>query len=369
MARSIVVIKIGSNSLVDAAGRLDHAFLREMATQVARVAAGDRHPIVVSSGAVACGAGALGVPIPEQLSERQALAAVGQAGLMHAWQQYLGASGLAAAQILLNDDDFNNRVRYLNLTATLRALFAHRVVPVVNENDSVAVEELALGDNDRLSALVASQLEADWLLLLTDIDGCYDQDPRLHPEARRLAEIIRVDRALLERAGGASGPGKGGMQSKLEAARVAGRAGVTTVIADARVPGVVERLLAGERIGTLVRAAAHARPGGRERWLAFARKSRGTLTVDRGAERALREQGRSLLPVGITAVLGDFARGDTVDICAMDGTPVARGLASLSAAELNRVHGRRMDVAARLLGYALPKAAIHRDNLLLHPRE
>jgi glutamate 5-kinase len=363
----VVVVKLGSNALVDGHGRLDVAFLGSIASQLAALRAQGRRPVLVSSGAVASGMGILGLSSrPAGISERQALAAIGQATLAQRWQSALAEVGLTAAQVLLTYDDFTVRSRYLNLTAAFNALFAYQVVPVINENDTVAVEELTVGDNDRLSALVASQLEAERLVLLTDIDGVYDADPRTHAGARLIAEIPVVTAAMLASAGGASARGRGGMRSKLEAARLASSAGILTHIASARVPEVVVRLVAGEAIGT--RLPPHQggeRPDGRRRWLAVARKVRGQLHVDAGAVAALQGRGRSLLPAGITRVEGGFARGDTVAILSPQGEEIARGLASLSSQELGQVLGRRLDAAAGVLGYALPKAAVHRDNLLL----
>jgi glutamate 5-kinase len=365
----VVVVKIGSNSLVDRQARLDTHFLDAVATQIARVQAHGKRPVLVSCGAVASGVGILGLSErPPGLPERQALAAIGQATLAQRWQVALAAHGLVAAQVLLTYDDFTERERYLNLTATFQALFAYGAVPVINENDTVAVEELtAVGDNDRLSALVATQLRASHLVLLTDIDGVYDADPRKHPDAKRLTEIPAVTAKVLASAGEAGARGRGGMRSKLEAARLASGAGVITHIAAAREPRAIERILAGEAVGTRIPArAGHASsPDGRRRWLAVARRIKGQLHVDAGAAQAVITKGRSLLPAGITRVGGSFARGDTVAILGPDGDEIARGLASMSSEEVEQVRGKRLDAAATALGYALPKAAVHRDNLLV----
>ena len=372
MQHQVVVIKIGSNALVDGAGKLDGAFLGAIAAQVAAARARGFRPVVVSSGAVATGVGILALPgRPPAIPERQALAAIGQATLAHRWQAALAGNGVVAAQVLLTYDDFSVRSRYLNLAATFRALFAYEAVPVINENDTVAVDELALGDNDQLSALVAAQLGAAHLLLLTDIDGVYDADPRTNPAARMLGEIASVTNAMLASAGGASARGRGGMRSKLEAARSASGSGVCTHIAAAREPEVITRILAGEMVGTRLPARPGAeRPDGRRRWLGVARRVKGRIHVDAGAAHALLKGGRSLLPAGITKVDGAFARGDTIGIIDPGGNEIARGLASMSSQELVTVRGRRMDAASAALGYALPSAAVHRDNLLLlahHP--
>jgi glutamate 5-kinase len=235
---------------------------------------------------------------------------------------------------------------------------------VINENDPVAVEELTVGDNDRLSALVAVQLGAERLVLLTDIDGVYDADPRSNPQARRLAEIPAITAAVLAAAGGAGARGRGGMRSKIEAARLACAAGVTTHICHAREPGVIDRVFAGEAVGTRIQGRSQ-RADARRRWLAVGRRCKGVIHVDAGAATALVAKGRSLLPAGVQRVEGRFERGDTVAISDPAGTEVARGLAGLSSDELAAVAGKRLDAATAALGYALPKAAVHRDNLLV----
>ncbi|MFW5828740.1 MAG: glutamate 5-kinase, partial [Planctomycetota bacterium] len=291
--------------------------------------------------------------------------AIGQAQLMHHWQAAAAGHGLAVAQVLLTADDFGVRERYLNLLATFRSLFEYGAVPVINENDPVAVAELTVGDNDQLSGVVAAQLQARHLILLTDIDGVYDRDPRLHADACRVSELRRIEQATIDQAGEAGARGRGGMRSKLMAARLAAHAGVDTVIAHAREPRIVTRLLDGEALGTRIPASDGAIGGSRRRWLAYARRCQGSVRVDAGAARALLQSGRSLLPVGVTAVEGAFKRGDTVAIHDPHGREIARGLAGLAADELRCIAGKRLDVAARELGYALPKTAVHRDNLMV----
>jgi glutamate 5-kinase len=362
----VVVVKIGSNSLVDRNGRLDLPFLDHIAAQFAAIAKSGHRPVLVTSGAVASGVGILGLTErPPGLPDRQALAAIGQVNLAHRWEVALAAHGLVAAQLLLTYDDFTERERYLNLTATLRSLFAYGAVPVINENDPVAVQELTVGDNDRLSALMATQLGAERLILLTDIDGVYDADPRSNPDAKRLTELVGVSARQVAAAGGAGARGRGGMRSKLEAARLAGGAGVTTTIALAREPHVIERIVAGDAVGTRILGRKGGKADGRRRWLGVARRVHGQLHLDAGAVRAVVTQGRSLLPAGVTGVSGRFERGDTVALMSPDGEEVARGLVGLSSAELEKVCGKRLDVAAQQLGYALPKSVVHRDNMLV----
>lgn len=364
----IFVAKIGSNSLVDGKGRLDRAFLADLAGQIATARSAGWQPVIVTSGAVAGGIARLGLKeSPAGLPERQALAAIGQIGLAGLWEKALDAHGIPAAQLLLIHDDFANRERNQNLTATVRALFAWGAVPVINENDPVATQELTVGDNDHLASLVATQLGAEVLLLLTDIDAMYDADPRSDPAAKRLAEIAVVTPRILAAAGGAGARGRGGMRSKIEGARLAAAAGCATVIAAARAPRALLRGLAGEDIGSRILPRG-VRVDARRRWLAVARRVKGRIHVDAGAAKALCAHGRSLLPAGVVRVEGRFAVGDTVGIVAPDGAEVARGLASLPADELERIAGRRLDAAATILGHALPKAAVHRDDLLLLAR-
>jgi glutamate 5-kinase len=361
----VVVVKIGSNSLVDAKGRLDLPFLDAIAAQFAAISRLGHRPVLVTSGAVASGVGILGLAErPPGLPDRQALAAIGQVNLAHRWEAAFAAHHLVAAQLLLTYDDFTERERYLNLTETLRSLFAYGAVPVINENDPVAVQELTVGDNDRLSALVATLLGAERLVLLTDIDGVYDADPRSNPQARRLLEIVSVSAKQVAAAGDAGARGRGGMRSKLEAARLASGAGVTTTIALAREARVIERVVAGDAVGTRIPGKGE-RADGRRRWLAVARRVHGQLHLDAGAVRAVATQGRSLLPAGLVGVSGRFERGDTVALVSPEGEEIARGLVGLSSTELEQVCGKRLDSAAQTLGYALPKTVVHRDNMLV----
>ncbi len=361
----VVVIKIGSNSLINKKGHLDGPYLRQVAADFAHLRATGHQPVLVTSGAVASGVGILGLKErPPGLPERQALAAIGQVSLARAWEEALAAEGLVAAQVLLTYDDFTVRSRYLNLHDTFRALFAFGAVPVINENDTVAVEELTVGDNDRLSALVATQLGASRLLLLTDIDGVYDADPRTNPGAKRLQEIPVVTAAVLAAAGGAGARGRGGMRSKVEAARLASGAGVTTHIVPARHPQVIRRCLEDADVGTRIPGRGE-RADSRRRWLAVARRVKGTLVIDDGATTALVKRGRSLLAAGITGITGKFERGDTVGITTTAGEEIARGLAAMSSTDMDLVKGLKMDAAAKTLGHALPKAAVHRDDLLM----
>lgn len=369
MKSDVVVFKIGSQVLLNQDGRLDLAYVDSVAEQLAAVQRQGLQPVLVSSGAIACGRGLMNDPEMEQtLADRQALAALGQSLLAHRWQVALDAHGLKAAQLLLTNEDFKHRQRYLNITATLRSLFDHQIIPVVNENDTVAVEELTLGDNDRLSAMLAAQLHARQLIILTDIDGVYTSNPQKDPQATLIPLIEQINAELIDRyCDRSSGVhGRGGMRSKLQAALIAAEAGVATQIVAGRQEQVLQDAAAGKAVGTRICARADGTtPDSRRRWLGLARNSEGRITIDDGARRALLKQGTSLLPVGVTAVDGVFKRGDTVSICDARGAEIARGLCSFSAGELRQIAGLRMDIAAETLGYVLPKAAVHRDNLLL----
>jgi glutamate 5-kinase len=294
----------------------------------------------------------------------QAAAAIGQMGLVKAWESCFQRRGLHTAQVLLTHDDLADRRRYLNARSTLRALVGLGVVPVVNENDVVANDELRFGDNDTLAALVANLVEADRLLLLTDQEGLYRADPRAEPNAELVGHARAGDPALEAMAGGGGLLGRGGMQTKLRAARLAARSGATTVIANGRSPNILRRLHAGETVGTTL-SSSQPPDAARKRWLAGQLQARGQLELDPGAVRVLREAGRSLLAVGVRAVRGNFQRGELVACVDADGREVARGLVNYSADEARRIQGQPSSAIESLLGYVDEEELIHRDNLVL----
>ncbi len=366
--KPILVIKLGSQVLLNADGYLDLLFVKDIARQLAAVVTAGFQPIVVSSGAIACGRSVMQDPAMDvNLADQQALAAIGQVQLVHHWQLALDAHGLKSAQLLLTNDDFSHRLRYLNISSTLRSLFAHGVIPVVNENDTVAVEEITLGDNDRLSAMLAGQIQAQQLLILTDIDGVYNKNPHEHADAVLLKDIHDIDDDFIQRSGGASSGtvGRGGMRSKLVAAQIAAEAGVPTRIVAGRSVNVLTDIINGQAVGTLVHPRNDQTPDSRKHWLALARRCEGELHIDAGAAEALLHKGKSLLPVGITRVVGDFERGASVSILDPAGREIARGLSGMHAADLLNIQGMRMDQAAETIGHVLPKAAVHRDDLWL----
>ncbi len=362
----LVVVKIGSSSLRGSDGRLDLDRVADIAAQIATVRAAGTQVVLVSSGAVSAGMGLLGLDRrPTDLPTLQACAAAGQGELMHAWQRELAGHRLTGAQILLTQDDFVRRGHYLNARTTLRRLLELGAVPVINENDAVATEELAYGDNDRLAALVSGMVDAGLLLMLSDVDGLYDGDPRGQSGA---AVIERIDDPTqtqsLTIGGTGSFVGSGGMRTKVAAATVAVASAADAVVANAATPGVVASAVSGENVGTWFVAGAR-RPDARRLWIAFALSPHGTIVVDHGAVRALRDGGRSLLSVGVVHVTGSFLAGDPVEVQDPDGTPIARGLVGLDATDVSKIVGMTTAAAAAAHGDRFARAVIHRDDLVV----
>ncbi len=320
--------------------------------------------VLVSSGAVAAGMQRMGFKArPRALHELQALAAIGQMGLVQIYESAFQQHGLHTAQVLLTHDDLAHRERYLNARTTLRTLVGFGVVPVINENDTVATEEIRFGDNDTLAALVANLVEAELLVILTDQKGLFNKDPRLHPDAELVSEGKAGDPALEQMAGGAGTLGRGGMRTKVLAAAKAARAGAGTIIVSGREEDVLLRVFAGESLGTYL-VPAQGRLVARKQWLGHL-PVRGRLTLDAGAVKVLRESGRSLLPVGVTGVEGGFERGEMVACLSPEGQEVARGLVNYSAEETARIMGRASDKIESILGYLDEPELIHRDNIVL----
>jgi glutamate 5-kinase len=361
----IVVVKVGSSSLTDEHGALDVDSIGRLTDDVAEAAATGHQVVVVTSGAVAAGLPALGLATrPTVVGVLQAVAAVGQPLLMAEWRQALAQRGLVAGQVLMTPYDFLHRSRYLFARETMRRLLDLRVVPVVNENDTLADDEIRFGDNDRIAALVAHLVSADLLLLLTDQAGLYTADPRLDPDAR-LIEVVPDLEAQLDHIAGGAGTdrGSGGMSSKLTAARIAAWSGVRAVIAAAGRTGALADAIAGKPVGTTVLPRARRLPS-RKLWIAFAQPPRGRIVVDEGARAALVDGGRSLLPAGVRAVEGDFEVEDPVDIAVVSSRrPFARGLARYDAQGLRDVAGRRTGD----LPDGAPHEVVHRDDLVVLP--
>ena len=363
---SRIVVKIGSALLTGGGRGLDQTAIAGWVAQIAETARSGREVLLVSSGSVAEGMCRLGWKSrPGSLHELQAAASVGQMGLVQTWESLFQRHGLHTAQILLTHDDLSNRTRYLNARGTLLTLLGLGVIPVINENDTVATEEIRFGDNDTLAALVANLLEAELLVILTDQPGLFEHDPSLDPTARLIHEARTSDPHLGEMVGESrSGLGRGGMVTKLRAARLASRSGASTVIVGGREPDVLTRLLAGERLGTLL-VSDETPLQARKRWLAGQLKLKGTLHLDAGAARVLRESGKSLLPIGVTAVDGGFVRGDLVACVDLDGSEVARGLVNYGAEEARLIMRQPSHRIETLLGYVDEPELIHRDNLVL----
>ena len=363
---SRIVVKVGSSLVTNEGRGLDESAIGQWCAQLAELVRQGRQVIMVSSGAVAEGMKRLGwTSRPHQIHELQAAAAVGQMGLVQMYETKLRANGVGSAQVLLTHADLADRERYLNARSTLLTLLQLGVVPVINENDTVVNDEIKFGDNDTLGALVANLVEADVLIILTDQKGLYTADPRKEPSAT-FVHTARAGDADLERmAGGAgSGIGKGGMITKILAATRAAGSGASTVIAWGREPDVLLRLTAGEAIGTWLLAQT-PKAQARKRWMADHLQLRGAVTVDPGAVAKLTEEGKSLLPVGMVAVEGDFARGDVIAVRSPDGVEIARGLANYASAEARLICRKPSAEFERLLGYTGEPEMVHRDNLIL----
>ena len=365
-----IVVKVGSSLVTNEGRGLDEAAIGEWSRQLAALVRGDggvpREVVMVSSGAIAEGMKRLGwVARPQEIHELQAAAAVGQMGLAQMYETKLREQGMGSAQVLLTHADLADRERYLNARSTLLTLLRLGVVPVINENDTVVTDEIKFGDNDTLGALVANLVEADALVILTDQKGLYTADPRRDPAAQFVHEANAGDPALEAMAGGAgSGIGKGGMITKILAAKRAAGSGASTVIAWGREPDVLVRLVDGQALGTLLVAQTQKKQA-RKQWMADHLQLRGAVTVDAGAAAKLREEGKSLLPIGMTAVEGDFSRGDVIAVRDEAGAEIARGLANYAAAEARLLCRKPSSEFEKLLGYTAETEMVHRDNLVL----
>ena len=365
-----IVVKVGSSLVTNEGRGLDEAAIGEWSRQLAALVRGDggvpREVVMVSSGAIAEGMKRLGwATRPQEIHELQAAAAVGQMGLAQMYETKLREQGMGSAQVLLTHADLADRERYLNARSTLLTLLRLGEVPVINENDTVVTDEIKFGDNDTLGALVANLVEADALVILTDQKGLYTADPRRDPAAQFVHEANAGDPALEAMAGGAgSSIGKGGMITKILAAKRAAGSGASTVIAWGREPDVLVRLVDGQALGTLLIAQTQKKQA-RKQWMADHLQLRGAVTVDAGAAAKLREEGKSLLPIGMTAVEGDFSRGDVIAVRDEAGAEIARGLANYAAAEARLLCRKPSSEFEKLLGYTAETEMVHRDNLVL----
>jgi len=360
-----IVVKIGSSLLHDPATRsANQPWLAALASDIAALRNGGRDVIVVSSGAVALGRARIRTN-PRKLADKQAAAAVGQSVLMQAWERALAPHGILAGQILLTRDDTERRRRWLNARATAQALLEHGIVPVVNENDTVATEEIRYGDNDRLAARTAQLVQADLLVLLSDVDGLYSADPRRDPDARHLPVIERLTPEILSMASGANseaGVGTGGMATKLAAVQIAGSAGCATLIASGLTDHPLQKVLQGAKASLFHPSTAPLHAW--KQWIAGSVAPAGTLILDTGAVKALRS-GKSLLPSGVTAVTGRFEKGESVVLSGPDGARLGVGLANYPAEEINLIRGHHSDEIEKLIGYRGASVVVHRDDLVL----
>lgn len=360
------VVKIGSALLTDNGKGLHHEAMQGWVAQMAQLAQAGYQIVLVSSGAVAAGMGVLGwSKRPTAINELQAAAAVGQMGLVHSYEKMFTSFGIKTAQILLINDDLASRPRYLNARSTLNTLIDHNVIPIVNENDTVATDEIRFGDNDTLAAMVANLIDADGLIIMTDQLGLFDSDPRQNPAAQLITNAYADDAALDAMAGESKGVlGRGGMYTKLRAARLAARSGTATIIVGGSQPNVLQRLFAGEPLGTCL--DARQKPlAARKQWLAGLLNASGTLVLDDGAARVLHGQGRSLLPVGVAEVIGEFERGAVVECRDQNGILIARGLTHYNAADARKIAGHSSNDILGILGYQGEPELIHRDNMVV----
>lgn len=367
-----LVVKVGTSTLSDGQGAIDRAYVLALVTQLAAERAAGREVILVTSGAIRAGLAAMSAGSSVEASAlatlpfRQAAAAIGQGHLMELYIEALRWHNVVAAQVLLTRDDLADRRRYLNARNTFEALLSMGALPIVNENDTIAVDEIKFGDNDTLAARVAALVHADMLLMLSDVEGLYEAAPCAGgPPPRVIRNVSRIDAAIEAMAGDAgSALGTGGMRTKIEAARIACASGVRTVIAHGRLPAVVRSAVEGDPIGTTFQPVRR-QARGRKRWILAGSRAKGAVVVNEEAERRVRTCGASLLPVGIVGVEGDFEAGDLVEVRREDGTRFARGVANYSSRELRQVRGRHSEELEGLLGYRGYDEAIHRDNLLV----
>ena len=361
-----IVVKVGSSLVTNEGRGVDADAVGNWCRQMALLAGQGREVVMVSSGAVAEGMKRLGWTVrPKEIHELQAAAAVGQMGLAQIYESKLREHGMGSAQVLLTHADLADRERYLNARSTLLTLLSHRVIPVINENDTVVNDEIKFGDNDTLGALVANLVDADALVILTDQRGLYSADPRKDASARFIDEARAGAPELEAMAGGAgSSIGRGGMITKVLAAKRAAGSGTSTVIAYGREPDVLVRLAAGEMIGTALIASTQ-KLAARKQWMVDHLQLRGAVVVDDGAARKVRDEGKSLLPIGVTEVLGEFHRGDVIAVRSIKGTELARGLANYSSSEARLIARKPSGEFEKLLGYTAEPEMIHRDNLVL----
>ncbi len=360
-----IVIKAGSGILTGKNG-LNRSTISNITNDICELREKGYEIILVSSGAISAGLRKTGhSKKPEAISEKQAMAAVGQSRLMFAYEKAFENHGYTVAQILITGDDLNNRRRYLNARNTIFTLLSWGIIPIINENDTVVIDEIKFGDNDNLSAMVANMTDSNLLINLTDIDGLYDGDPRVNKKAKLIDEINKIGSSILEFAGSAPGAfGTGGMASKINAAKKATINGIPAVIANGRKKNIIKRILRGEATGTLF--TPQPRPiCDRKNWIAFSRSIKGDIAIDQGAVKALLKNGKSLLPSGVIEVRGKFNRGDSIRVIDLDNNEIAIGMSDYSASDLDKIKGLKSSKIESILGYKHNDEVIHRDNLVI----
>lgn len=365
-AARTVVIKIGTRLLTDASGNLDLPYMEKLVGVISAVKGKERNIAIVSSGAIGAGIGRLNMERrPVTIPEKQAAAAVGQGLLIQHYERCFARYHLPVAQILLTRGDLVDRQRYVNARNTIHTLLRWGVIPIINENDSVSVEEIKFGDNDRLSSLVSSLIDADLLIILTDIDGLYDADPAENEGSRLIPMVENITPEIKKYAGNTHDElSTGGMITKIQAAQIAVKSGINMVIANGTEPRNLVRLFDGEEVGTLFVARDHGLKQ-RQRWIAFGRVIEGELTIDEGARNALLSNGKSLLSVGIVEVKGDFVRGDLVIVSDLKGKEISRGLVNYGSTEIRKIMGQPSTMIDDVLGFYLEEEVIHRDNMVI----
>lgn len=362
-----MVIKIGSSSLTSKAGGLDKVSMRRFVNEVSSLIKRGMEVIIVTSGAIAAGLENLNIKKkPEDITLLQAAASIGQVELMRLYSNLFLTSGLKIGQILLTHEDTTRRKQYLNIKNTIKILIGLNIVPVINENDSVAVDEIKFGDNDELAALVAILAESDILIILTDIDGMYDKNPRIYSDARLISYIDKINEDIEKAAGGiGSTYGIGGMESKIKAAKICSFSGIKTIIANSKRKNILNKIIAGEDVGTFFAPQTVKKVKSIKKWIAFGMKTKGGIVIDRGAEEAVLNKGKSILAVGVVKVDGKFNKGDTLKVFSLDSKLIAKGISNFSSEDIEKIKGKNRDKILSEFDTSMCSEVIHRDCLVV----
>jgi len=362
-----LVVKIGSSSLTSEKGGLNKAGIKRFVDGVSSLVKGGKEVIVVTSGAIAAGLESLYIKKkPEDLALLQAAASVGQVELMNLYSNLFSKNNIKIGQILLTHEDTTRRKQYLNIKNTIKNLINLNIVPVINENDSVAVDEIKFGDNDQLAAMVAVLSEADILIILTDIDGMYDRDPRIYSDARLLSYIDRINKDIEDAAGGiGSTYGIGGMKSKIKAAKICSFSGINTIIASSKRKNVLSKIISGDDVGTFFASQTTKKVKSVKKWIAFGKRTKGVIVIDKGAEEAIIDKGKSILSVGIVEVKGKFDKGDTLKVFSIDGKLIAKGISNFSSDDIEKIKGKNREKILSEFGASMCDEVIHRDCLVV----